>query len=109
MKILSIELKNINSLAGTWKIDFTDPSFVQNHNIFVIFGDTGSGKSSILDAITIALYGCTPRQSRINNSHNEVMTRNTSHKYVDALCVKRFCHAVRLLKLYDLCLYVVAR
>ena len=78
MKILSIELKNINSLAGTWKIDFTDPSFVQNHNIFVIFGDTGSGKSSILDAITIALYGCTPRQSRINNSHNEVMTRNTS-------------------------------
>ena len=78
MKILSIELKNINSLAGTWKIDFTDPSFVQNHNIFVIFGDTGSGKSSILDAITIALYGCTPRQSKINNSHNEVMTRNTS-------------------------------
>ena len=78
MKILSIELKNINSLAGEWKIDFTDPSFVQNHNIFVIFGDTGSGKSSILDAITIALYGRTPRQDRINSSGNEVMTRNTA-------------------------------
>ncbi len=78
MKILNVELKNINSLAGTWKIDFTDPSFVQNHNIFVIFGDTGSGKSSILDAITIALYGRTPRQDRINSSGNEVMTRNTA-------------------------------
>ncbi|MCR4939536.1 MAG: hypothetical protein K5930_05430 [Treponemataceae bacterium] len=78
MKILSIELKNINSLAGEWKIDFTDPSFLQNHNFFVVFGDTGAGKSSILDAVTLALYGRTPRQDRINNNHNEVMTRNTA-------------------------------
>ncbi len=81
MKILSIELKNINSLAGEWKIDFTDPSFVRNHNIFVIFGDTGAGKSSILDAVTLALYGRTPRQDKINNNHNEVMTRNTATCY----------------------------
>lgn len=80
MKILKIELENINSLAGYWSIDFTDPSYAQNHNLFVICGDTGAGKSSILDAITLALYGRTPRQSIIYiGTGNEVMTRNTGY------------------------------
>ena len=45
MRIIKIQFENINSLKGKWKIDFTEPSYKQNHDIFVICGETGSGKS----------------------------------------------------------------
>ena len=64
MKILSLHFKNVNSLAGEWNIRFDDPSFVRNH-LFAISGPTGSGKTSILDAISLALYGKTPRQKNV--------------------------------------------
>lgn len=73
MKILKLKFKNINSLAGEHVIDFTNPIFT-NTNIFVITGKTGSGKTSLLDAMTLALYGKTPRVS-ITQSENPVMTR----------------------------------
>ncbi len=83
MKILKVEFENINSLAGKHSIDFTDPSYQLNHNLFVIAGNTGSGKSSILDAISLALYGKTPRQEKILKTGNEVMTRETSSCYAE--------------------------
>ncbi len=83
MRILKIEFENINSIKGKWEIDFTNPNYQENHNIFVICGPTGSGKTSILDAVSLALYGKTPRQSVINNGEggNEIMTRGTSSLY----------------------------
>ena len=72
MKILKVLLENVNSLAGTWEIDFTSGDF--RDGIFLIAGDTGAGKTSILDAITLALFGRTARVD-ISKDHNEVMTR----------------------------------
>lgn len=79
MRILKLECENINSLAGSWTIDFTHPDYAKNHDIFVIHGPTGAGKTTLLDAITLALYGRTPRLEAINNgeSGNELMTRGT--------------------------------
>ncbi|MFT6925077.1 MAG: exonuclease SbcC [Psychromonas sp.] len=77
MKILSLRFKNLNSLKGHWKIDFQDADFLEN-GLFVITGQTGAGKSTILDAICLALYQQTPRLDRITQSKNELMTRGTS-------------------------------
>ena len=40
MKILSLRLKNLNSLKGEWKIDFTAEPFASN-GLFAITGATG--------------------------------------------------------------------
>ncbi len=77
MKILSLRLKNINSLKGEWKIDFTTEPFASN-GLFAITGSTGAGKTSLLDAICLALYHETPRLKTISGSQNELMTRHTS-------------------------------
>lgn len=60
MKILRISLRNIASLAGDHTVDFTK-SPLANAGLFSISGPTGSGKSSLLDALCLALYDATPR------------------------------------------------
>ncbi len=57
MKILNLRFRNLNSLAGEWAIDFQDPELASS-GIFAITGPTGSGKTTILDAICLA---CTAR------------------------------------------------
>lgn len=76
MRILGLRFKNLNSLYGEWVIDFTTSEYVFD-GIFVITGPTGSGKSTILDAICLALYGRTPRLKSITKSSNEIMSRQT--------------------------------
>ena len=75
MKYLSLHIKNIASIEKA-DIYFDQEPFSGNP-IFLICGETGSGKSTILDTICLALYANTPR---INNSatvkekeENEVM------------------------------------
>jgi exonuclease SbcC len=81
MKITKLHFKNINSLAGEWSIDFTHSGFVSD-GIFAITGPTGAGKTTILDAICLALFGKTPRVN-IAASENEVMTRHTAECFAE--------------------------
>ncbi len=60
MKILAIRIKNLASLEGTSEINFTEEP-LRSSGIFAITGATGAGKSTILDALCLALYGKTPR------------------------------------------------
>ncbi len=84
MKILQLRFKNLNSLYGEWFIDFTEPVYAAN-GIFAIVGPTGSGKSTILDAICLALYGMTPRLDKVVKSSNEIMSRKTAECFAEVV------------------------
>ena len=77
MKIVTLRLKNLNSLRGEWFIDFRLSPFSDN-GLFAITGETGAGKTTLLDAICLALYHQTPRLGAISPTQNQLMTRGTS-------------------------------
>ena len=60
MKICKVKFKNIHSLKGEHEIDFEN-GVLGEAGLFVITGATGTGKSSILDVITLALFNRIPR------------------------------------------------
>ena len=82
MRILELRFRNLNSLAGEWRIDFTHPEY-ESAGIFAIVGPTGSGKTTILDALCLALYGQTPRLGKITKTTNELMTRHTAECFAE--------------------------
>ncbi|MDR3058248.1 MAG: AAA family ATPase [Prevotella sp.] len=63
MKILAIRGKNLASLEGEFDIDFTTAP-LRSAGIFAITGPTGAGKSTILDALCLALFDDAPRLNK---------------------------------------------
>ena len=62
MKPLKLTMHNIASFTGTHTIDFCVLD-----DMFLICGKTGSGKTTILDSITYALYGSLPGARKQND------------------------------------------
>ena len=60
MQILKVTIINLASYKGEFTLDFTIEPLL-SAGLYSIVGDTGSGKSTILDTICLALYGTAPR------------------------------------------------
>ena len=75
MKPINLKIKGINSYVTEQEIDFNK---LAENKIFGIFGETGSGKTTILDSIILALYGVTDRDSLQN-----IINVNTKDAYVE--------------------------
>lgn len=80
MKILAVRFKNINSLQGEWNIRFDAPP-LSEAGLFAISGPTGAGKTTILDAITVALYGDIPRYQ--TTDIRELLSRGTGECFAE--------------------------
>ena len=58
MRPIVLDLDGFASFREPTRVDFTDADF------FALVGPTGSGKSTVIDAMTFALYGSVPRWGR---------------------------------------------
>ncbi|OFY86679.1 MAG: hypothetical protein A3F72_15695 [Bacteroidetes bacterium RIFCSPLOWO2_12_FULL_35_15] len=77
---LSLTLKGIYSYQEDQNIDFMR---LTEANIFGIFGAVGSGKSTILEAISFALYGETERLNQRDNRNYNMMNLKSDELLID--------------------------
>jgi len=77
MRIKALHIRNIASIEKAdinFESELTDKATGLPASIFLISGDTGTGKSVILDAIAMALYKKTPRIVGVANRQNNDFT-----------------------------------
>jgi len=84
MKILGLTIENLNSLRLRKTLRFDEPPLAHT-GLFAITGDTGAGKTTVLDAITLGMYGRIPR----NKNVEEVLSWGATQ----ALAEVEFSHA----------------
>lgn len=77
---ISLTIEGLYSYQTRQTIDFTDLTAA---GLFGIFGAVGSGKSSILEAITFALYGETERMNSRDNRNYNMMNLRATRSYID--------------------------
>ena len=75
MKLIRLEIEGINSFRERQTIDF---EMLSQYNLFCISGNTGSGKTTILDCIILALYNKLPAYS----------ARGDQSDYINLACDK---------------------
>lgn len=85
MKLIKIQLENLNSLYGFHSIDFEKD--LCNAPLFLVMGATGAGKSTLMDAMCLALFGQTPRLTKAKsdkdpeNDCRQIMSKGTTFAY----------------------------
>ena len=82
MKLKKLYIKNLASIAEA-TIDFESQPLA-SESLFLITGETGAGKTTILDALCLALYNATPRlKNRSTVSYtNIVRNRDNEEKTI---------------------------
>lgn len=77
MRPINLKIKGLNSFIDMQEINFEQ---LTHKGLFGIFGPTGSGKSTILDGITLALYGEIARKSS-NFMNTNCDSLNVSYEF----------------------------
>jgi exonuclease SbcC len=91
MKPIYLSFAGLNSYKEEQHVDFT---YLFGAGVFGIFGPTGSGKSTILDALTLALYGSVERASHrtqgILNQYSNQVSVSFTFELENAQARRRF-------------------
>lgn len=88
MKLHRVRLKNLNSLYGEHTVDLDRE--LEGAPLFLIVGPTGAGKSTIMDAVALALFAETPRlHGRTGDDPRLVMSRGTGECLAEVVFSKQ--------------------